>query len=87
MQARWPRENVRIEGRATEYVRVSDDGEPRSFFFCPDCGATVYYWTEPERIAVPIGAFADPAFAPPLVSVWESRRHPWVSVPAAERHD
>lgn len=24
MQARWPREQVRIEGAATEYVRISD---------------------------------------------------------------
>jgi hypothetical protein len=87
MQARFPRDRVRIEGRATEYVRISDDGEPRSFFFCPDCGATVYYWTDSERIAVPIGAFADPSFPEPKVSVWESRRHPWVSVPASERDD
>jgi hypothetical protein len=38
MQARWPREQVRIEGDATEYVRISDEGEGRSFFFCPRCG-------------------------------------------------
>jgi hypothetical protein len=86
-QARFPAELVRIEGRSTEYVRISDEGEPRSFFFCPDCGATVYYWTDPALIAIPLGAFADPTFPPPRISVWESRRHPWVSVPAEERHD
>ena len=47
----------------------------------------MYYWTDAELIAVPIGAFADPSFPPPAVSVWESRRHPWVSVPAADRDD
>ena len=62
MQARWPRERVQIEGEATEYIRISDEGEERSFFFCPRCGATVYYWTDSERIAVPIGAFADQNF-------------------------
>jgi hypothetical protein len=87
MQARFPKDRVRIEGRSTEYVRVSDDGEPRTFNFCPECGSTVFYSTDPELIAVPIGAFAEPAFPPPRVSVWESRRHPWVSVPAAERRD
>ena len=61
MQARWPREQVRIEGDATEYVRISDEGEERSSFFCPRCGATVYFWSDPERIAVPVGAFADRA--------------------------
>jgi hypothetical protein len=87
MQARWPAAQVRIEGRSTEYVRVSDEGEARSFHFCPECGATVWYQTDPERIAVPIGAFADPSFPPPNVSVWEDRRHPWVAVPdRAERY-
>jgi hypothetical protein len=62
MQARWRREQVRIEGDATEYVRSSDEGEERSFFFCPRCGATVYYQLEPKHIGVPVGAFADPTF-------------------------
>ena len=67
MQARWPCEQVRIEGDATEYVRISDAGEERSLFFCPRCDATVYYWTDPARIAVPVGAFADPNFPAPRV--------------------
>src|SRR4029077_3575338 len=87
MQARFPRNRVRIEGRSTEYVRISDHGEERSFHFCPDCGATVYYSSDAELIAVPIGAFADPSFQAPRASVYESRRHPWVSVPAADRAD
>ena len=87
MQARFPRERVRIDGQATRYVRIADHGEEREFFFCPECGSTVYYWTDAELIAVPIGAFADPSFPPPAVSVWESRRHPWVAVPAADRDE
>jgi hypothetical protein len=88
MQARWPAAQVRIEGRSSAYVRSSDEGEERTFHFCPDCGATVWYQSDPERIAVPIGAFADPSFPPPHVSVWEARRHPWVTVPdGAERYD
>lgn len=88
MQARWPADHVRIEGRSTEYVRISDAGEPREFHFCPDCGSTVYYQTpsDPELIAVPIGAFAEPEFPQPTVSVWESRKHPWVGIPAEMEH-
>jgi len=87
MQARFPVDRVRITGRATEYVRMSDAGEPRTFHFCPECGSTVYYQTDPELIAVPIGAFADPGFPPPQVSVYEHRRHWWVAVPGqAEQH-
>ncbi len=88
MQARFAADRVRISGRATEYLRISDEGRAATFHFCPECGATVYYQTDPEMIAVPIGAFADPEFPPPKISVWESRRHAWVAVPAqAERHD
>jgi hypothetical protein len=82
-QARFPAERVRITGRHTEYVRLADDdGEERRFRFCPDCGATVF-WTNAasqDLIAVPLGAFADPAFPPPTISVYEARRHPWVEL-------
>jgi hypothetical protein len=30
---------------------------------------------------VPVGAFADPAFPEPWVSVWEKRRHPSLDLP------
>ena len=90
VQARFPRARVRIEGRSTEYTRMSDDGDPRTFSFCPECGATVSYHLpgEDDVVAVPVGAFADPAFPPPTRSVYEVRRHEWVSVPeASERYD
>jgi hypothetical protein len=89
MQARFPADRVRIAGRHTQYVRASDAGEDRASHFCPDCGATVFYTTAgaPDLIAVPIGAFADPSFPQPTVSVYESRRHPWLSLPEAMEHD
>jgi hypothetical protein len=64
-------------------IRVSDHDEACSFRFCPDCGATVFYTTEsvPELIAVPVGAFADPGFPAPRVSVREERRHRWLDLP------
>ena len=63
-QARFPSNRVRIEGRYSAYTRTSDEGEERTFHFCPDCGATVFYVlsTDPDVMAVPIGAFADPGF-------------------------
>jgi hypothetical protein len=89
LQARFSAERVDIVGRHTAYVRVSDAGEERTFNFCPDCGATVFYTnaSQPDLIAVPVGVFADPSFPPPTVSVWESRRHRWLSVPEAIKHD
>lgn len=83
MQARWPRDRVEVTGRATEYVRISDAGEQRTFRFCPDCGTTVLWTTEdsPDVVAVAIGTFADPSFPRPTVSVYGSRRYPWLSPP------
>jgi hypothetical protein len=80
-QARFPRERVQITGEAREYVRISDEGEPRTFSFCPECGATVYYvlGSAPDVLAIPVGAFADPTFPEPRFSVWASRKHAWVT--------
>ena len=78
-----------MTGRSHEYTRISDEGnEQRKFNFCPDCGATVFYAdsSTPDLLAIPVGAFADPAFPPPTVSVWESRRHDWLEVPADVEH-
>jgi hypothetical protein len=82
MQARWPKDRVEVIGRYTECARISDAGDERTFRFCPDCGATVFWTNEdwPDVIAVPIGAFADPSFPQPTFSVYGSRRHPWLSL-------
>ena len=88
VQARFPRDKVRIEGRSTSFVRVGDEGGRATFHFCPACGATVHYQIDdmPDVIAVPVGAFADPGFPAPRVSVYEARRHAWVTVPEAVEH-
>jgi hypothetical protein len=87
VQARWPREQVRIDGNATEYVFAFPTiARSTHFFFCPRCGATVYWSAGPEHITVPVGAFADPNFPAPRVSVWEDRMHPWVGLPDGIEH-
>jgi len=46
---------VDVVGRFNDYVRVSDeDDEKRTFHFCPDCGATVFYTGSeaPDMIAL-----------------------------------
>jgi hypothetical protein len=83
-QARFPRAQVTaIEGRAARYQRVGDAGNTLTFHFCPDCGSTLYWVmsSQPDLVAVAVGAFADPGFPPPRVSVYERRRHGWVTVP------
>lgn len=74
----------RVTGSATEYVRTGDQGARFRFRFCPVCGTTVFHTEEgceDRSVAVAVGAFADPAFPPPRVSVYDCRRHPWVRLP------
>ena len=87
-QARFLAENVTPQGLSTTYVRTGDAGGRVTFHFCPECGATVYYTIDraPETIAVPVGAFADPTFPAPKVSIYEARRHPWATVLAECEH-
>ena len=82
-QARFKREDIKeISGIVTTYVRVGDKGSEISFRFCSTCGATVYYTInkEPELVAIPVGAFADPKFPAPTLSFYEARKHDWVEV-------
>ena len=39
-----------------------------------------------DQIAIPVGAFADPQFPAPWVSVYEDRMHSWVVVPQDIEH-
>ncbi len=72
-----------VTGTASEYVRVGDQGARFRFRFCPVCGSNVFHTEEGNErsVSVAVGAFADPAFAPPRVSVYDSRRHSWVQLP------
>lgn len=87
-QARFRRDAVTIEGEARQYVRIGDEGSKVVFNFCPCCGATVYYGIEgnDDRIAIPVGAFAEPGFPTPTFSVYEDRMHAWVKLPESIDH-
>lgn len=73
-----------VSGTATEYVRVGDQGARFTFRFCPVCGTTLFHTEEGREqssVSVAVGAFADPDFPAPRVSVYECRRHAWVVLP------
>jgi len=87
-QARFNKKSVQARGRATQYVRIGDEGSKCTFSFCPTCGATVHYAVEgrEDSIAIPVGAFADPGFPEPTFSVYEDRKHAWVGLPPLIEH-
>jgi hypothetical protein len=87
-QARFARASVEVTGKGTDFVRVGDEGGRFRFTVCPQGGATLYYVQEghEERIAIPVGAFADSNFPAPSFSVYEERMHAWVVVPKDIEH-
>ncbi len=87
-QARFRSEAVQVEGEARQYIRVGDEGGKATFSFCPSCGATVHYKIEglEGSIAIPVGAFAEPGFPAPTISVYEERMHAWVVMPHDMEH-
>lgn len=72
-----------MTGTATEYVRTGDQGARFRFRFCPVCGTNLFHTEEGEdgSVSVAVGAFADPGFPAPTVSVYDCRRHSWVRLP------
>ena len=78
-QARFDEKSVVIEGCTNIYTRKADSGNNIHFHFCPHCGSTVYYSIEvlPGYLVVPVGAFADPDFPQPEMSIYEERIHGW----------
>lgn len=75
--------NVKISGPTKTYSRVEHDGVETTYYFCRNCGTSMY-WDMPDNVeamAVAVGAFADPDFPQPTVSFYERNRFSWVKVP------
>lgn len=82
-QARWPAEQVTVEGLSSSFELVGDSGKTARFYFCPECGSDVYYDNNDRvdgQIAIPLGAFDDPYFLTPNFSIFEGRKHGWVEI-------
>jgi hypothetical protein len=81
-QARFARQNVTLSGESKAWTRTGDEGNTLEQHFCPQCGSTLWYTvsSQPDIIAIPIGAFADPSFPSPEFSVYEDRQHNWVQL-------
>jgi len=73
----------KVFGTATEYVRAGDQGARFIFRFCPVCGTHLFHTEQGEvgGVGVAVGAFADPGFPAPRLSIYDCRRHPWVRLP------
>ena len=83
--AYYPDEQIRVTGPAARFDRATEMGGVFENYFCPACGATVYFrGTKNAGVTgVALGAFIDRQEMAPVRSVWEQTRHPWVTIPTA----
>ena len=87
-QVRFPATQVTVTGNASTFTATGDN-KAAHFHFCPDCGSTVHYAINGKfdgQVAIPLGAFDDPYFVTPTVSVWEERQHEWVEIAGDVEH-
>jgi hypothetical protein len=81
--ALFPEAAVTIVGESQTYRHHGDSGRFVDSYFCRTCGTGVAFRAEglPGMLGVPVGCFADPAFARPTKLFWASRRHHWLDLP------
>ena len=81
--AGFARAQVEIKGDSNSFDRRGDSGRNVRFHFCPHCGSSLYWEADgrPEWVFLAVGAFADPSFPPPSVSIFEASKHDWLQLP------
>jgi hypothetical protein len=79
---------VTIEGDRRVFERDGQEGRKVRFHFCPSCGTSLYWEGDfrPGWCVVAVGAFADPTFPPPSMSLFEESKHTWVQLPDGMKH-
>jgi hypothetical protein len=84
IQARWPANQVTLQGQSSSWSSVGGSGIETRFHFCPGCGTEIYYRHAGGEmaglLAIPLGTFDDPYFVSPRFSVWEERKHDWLEI-------
>ena len=81
--AGFAKAQVEIRGESKVFDRHGDSGRNVRFYFCPRCGSSLYWEADgrPEWFFVAVGAFTDPSFPSPSVSIFEASKHDWLQLP------
>ncbi|MGR5237519.1 GFA family protein [Vibrio alfacsensis] len=88
VQARFDKNQVILDGEVTTYTRIRDAKNNVQYEFCPACGTTMrlLFSAAPDHAIIPIGLFGNKEFPAPSVSIYEQRKHGWVSFECTIEH-
>jgi hypothetical protein len=74
-----------VEGTASHYEVVGENGTRKSRAFCPTCGAPVYlaFPDMPDLFVVSAASLDDPSRYKPQLVMWTAAAQPWDPIDAA----
>lgn len=76
------RAEVKITGTAAVWRVAADNGNRKTYSFCPTCGSPVYvtFANTPDMIAVNAASLDDPGRFNPHVVTYNARGHAWDTI-------
>tara|TARA_Y100001956_G_scaffold82110_1_gene101786 strand:- start:6803 stop:7210 length:408 start_codon:yes stop_codon:yes gene_type:complete len=88
VQARFKKEQVKLNGELVSYTRIADSGNQVTYQFCPNCSTTMLLAVAafPQVLVIPIGVFHQQDLPEPSFSVYEERKHHWVKFECQMEH-
>jgi len=71
--------SVKLEGRATPWDIIDDNGNVKTRAFCPTCGSPVYltFAAMPQLFTVHAASLDDPSRYQPQMVTYHIRGHAW----------
>ena len=75
----FPREGVKLQGRAAHWDMIADSGNVKTRAFCPTCGSPVYmtFAGMPEIFTIHAATLDDPKRFTPQAVTYNFRAHAW----------
>ena len=75
----FPRTSATVEGEATQWTAVGEQGTVKTRAFCPICGSPVYmtFPALPDYLVVRAASLDDPSRYAPQMVTWTASAQPW----------
>lgn len=74
---------VHPRGQTALYEREGFEGRKIRYYFCPNCGTSVYWELDllPDAVGIAATLFREKSFPAPTRSIWEKSKREWAVTP------